>query len=129
MIFPLMYNVSDFLLDQKDHLNRLDALYKKATTEARRIEIQEQREYIYNQGLQALRRYSGQLPDSVRQYYLEDEARPETDQIVQESHDISEMHRKSNRTISCAVVAFLVIVLFLRDFIRIWLTKFFFLQR
>ncbi len=113
MIFPLiiLYSISDFLLDQKASLTKLDKLFKKAKSEDRRTEIREQQEYIFNQGLQALRRHECELPNCIRQYFLGNKPKPETDQIVQESHEICEMHRKINRTISLA--AFLITVLFL----------------
>lgn len=112
-IIPLCYMISDFLLDSKTELDRLNKLYKKASSSESRTEIKEQQGYIFNQGLQALRRHEYELPNCVRQYYLGNGPKPTMDQISQELKNMSGMHRKINRTISYAVVAFLVTVLFL----------------
>jgi len=111
MLFPILYMISDFLIDQKTELARLDKLFKKAESEDRRAEIKEQQEYIFNQGLQALRRHEHEIPSCVWIYYLGKGPRPSMDLVSKELQGIHGMRRKTNRQIAYAVVAFLVTVL------------------
>ena len=82
MIFPfvILYSISDFLMDQKDELVRLDRLYKKRKDS----EIKKQQEYVYRQGLEALSRHREKTPKCVKDYYLGVRKKPEMDQISQE---------------------------------------------
>lgn len=112
MIFPLivLYGIFDFLLGSKAELARLDKLFKKAKSVDRRAEIREQQEYIFNQGLQALRRHEHELPQSVRKYFLNNGPKPTMEQVSQELQKMNYSDSKFNkRTIKGVVVATIVI--------------------
>lgn len=118
MIFPMMYMISDFLLDQKEELDRLDRLYKRAPNAEKKAEIREQREYIYGQGLQALRRHEHELPNCVRQYYLGNSLEPTVDQITQELKKIHGGYKRFPRemvtvTLVILITLFTILAIFL----------------
>lgn len=98
-------------MDQKDELNRLDGLHKKAKTQDRRMEIKEQQEYIFNQGLQALRRHERELPHCVRAYYLGSREKPSMDEISSELQKINYSDYKSDKRVIKGVVIATIIVL------------------
>jgi len=100
-------------MDQKEKLDRLDSLHKKARDSDWRAETQEQREYAYNQGLQALRRHETEIPACVREYYLGNAKKPTMNEI---SFDLQRMNRYSDyktskRIIKVAVIITMVILL------------------
>lgn len=113
MIFPLivLYGIFDFLLDSKAELARLNKLFKKAKSEDRRAEIREQREYVYNQGLQALRRHERELPKCVRDYYLGFRGKPSMDEISSELQQMNYGDDRFNKRIIRAVVIAIITVL------------------
>lgn len=113
--YLINYMISDYLLDQKAELDRLDKLYEKATSEDRRAEIKEQRAYIYNQGLQALRRHKSELPDCVRQYYLFDGPKPTVEQMSRGLKRIHQEHQKPSS--SFLALVWIIIILFILFFL------------
>lgn len=112
------YIITDFLIDQKAELRRLDKLYRKAKTEDRKAEIKEQQTYIYNQGLQAMQRHSYEIPSCVKKYFLGTGSKPSLDMVSQELQNIHGMRRRTNRRVAYFIVASFIIVL---TFIAIFL--------
>lgn len=113
MIFKYLvhYLITDFLIDQKAELRRLKALYRKAQTEDRKAEIKEQMTYIYNQGLQAMKRYSYEIPSCVKNYFLGTGSKPSINLVSKELQSIHGMRRKANRQVTYGIVVFLVVAL------------------
>ena len=107
---PMLYEASDFLMDQKSELDRFDELRKKARTESRKTEIAEQQEYLYNQGLRAINRFSREVPDCVKSYYLGNAKKPSMEKVSQELREITLDYKKINRKISYVVVTALLVL-------------------
>lgn len=114
MILPfiVLYTISDFLMDQKKEIARLERirLHKKKTDPDRYQEIKEQQQYLYNQGLQALRRYEDKVPDSVKTYFLTGKKEPAMGEIAKESKDKRRMNYKLIRIIILASIFVLTIL-------------------
>ena len=108
---PILYTVSNFLMDQKDSLKRLDAK-KRAHNSSKHMEIQEQKEYLYNQGLQALHRHRTKIPTCVRTYYLDNAREPSINEI---NSELRKMNRyrdyKFKRVIRIMVISIFAILL------------------
>lgn len=111
-IIPLLYTVIDFLLDQKREIARLERkrLLKRKTDPGRSLEIKEQQQYLYSQGLQALRRHEDRVPDCVRTHFLADGSRPTIDEIAKELKDKRRMNYKLIRIIVVALIIALTIL-------------------
>ncbi len=111
MIFPIiLYTISDFLLDQKKEIKRLDSLNKKVKNPDRKAELREQKTYLYNQGLQALRRHEDRVPDCVKTHFLVDGPKPTINEIVKEFKDRRRVNYKLIRIIILASIFVLTIL-------------------
>ena len=118
ILLPILYMISDFLMDQKEKLDRLDSLHKKARNSDWRAEISEQRQYAYNQALQALRRHEREIPNCVRGYFLGNSKKPGMDEITSE---LQKMNRYGNykfnkRVIKGVLITVMAILLLLALF-------------
>ena len=111
-MIPILYKINDFLMDQKNELDKFDMLRRKAKTESRKAEIREQQEYLYSQGLQALHRYHREVPPSVKGFYLGNRKKPSTQKISKELEKIVVNYRQINRKVAYITVAILFTILF-----------------
>ena len=68
--YLIKYMVADFLMDQKDRMEQLEA-ERDRTVNERRIKLLElQRQVCYRQGLEALARFELDCPQCVRKWFL-----------------------------------------------------------
>jgi len=82
------YSISDFLIDKKKEIKRLERLYRKSNSQ-NKPEIREQIEYAYRTGLYACNRFRREIPDCVRKYFLGYRKRPAQDEITSEIQEIN----------------------------------------
>jgi len=118
MISPILYTISDFLMDQKEEIKRWERLCRRAGTAEKKTEIEEQKSYAYNQGLQALRRHERELPNCVRRFYLGNGPKPSMAQVSQELQKMNHYsdYKFNRRVIKAAVIATIAILFLLTLF-------------
>ena len=109
----MSYRIYDFLIDQKGELNNLEKELRECKSEERIAEIKRQQTYLYNQGLRAMRRYSRDVPDSIKSYYLGNAEKPSLEKISGELRKIVVDHKTINRNISYIMFAIVFTILFL----------------
>lgn len=114
VIFPISYMISDFLLDQMREIQRLEKLSKKTKDSDKKAELREQKTYLYNQGLQALRRYEGKVPECVKEYFLRNGKKPAIEEIVKEFKDRRRVNYKLIRIVIAALIVLLTILAVIR---------------
>lgn len=112
--------VADYLIDNKKELNRLDGLYNKHSkgndfstrerSKERCIEIKEERQIVYERGLNALSRYATEVPQCVRDYYLKSRPEPTIDEIMNQLQKIHHAHRPVSKRAIYIVMISLVII-------------------
>ena len=83
--FQVKYLLTDFLIDQKKACMRLEKRKIKTGDKYKKEEIQEEINYLYGQGLQALRYNSKVVPQCVKTFYLSGGLEPGLDKINSES--------------------------------------------
>ena len=108
----MSYDIHNFLIDQKCELHNLSVMRKKAKGQSEREEIKRQQTYLYNQGLDAMRRYERELPNCIKAYYLGNAEKPSMEKISAELQKIVVDHKTINRNISYVTVAIIFTILF-----------------
>jgi len=112
--FLVKYMISDFLIDQMEELKKYHTmLERKDLTAKKRAEIKRMQAYLYNQGITAINRYSREVPDCVKSYYLGNKPKPSVSKISKELSEISVHYSKINYKLAYIIVALLVTGLFL----------------
>jgi len=109
----MSYDIHNFLIDQKCELHNLSVMRKKAKGQSEREEIKRQQTYLYNQGLDAMRRYSRETPSCVKSYYLGNKSKPTSQEISKELSEINVNYGKINHRIAYIFVASVMALLFL----------------
>jgi len=108
----MSYKIYDFLLDQKSEIDKIEKELRECKSEERIAEIKGQQTYLYNQGLRAMSRYSRDVPDSIKSYYLGNAEKPSLEKISGELQKIVVDHRTINRNIAYVTVAIIFTILF-----------------
>ena len=112
---PILYLISDYLMDQKDSLNRLDVLHKRTHNSDKRREIQEEKKYLYDQGLRVLHcRHREKIPTCIKAYYLgTTKKKPSMDEINSELRRINRYrdYKLNLRVIRGVVITIMAILL------------------
>ena len=98
--YLLRYMIVDYLLEQKERIEKLEQKLKTTTNEARKPLIKAQIEIYFQQGLEALTWYERDCPKSVRDYFLgHRQDRPDYQEISTEMADRVEIDRNLNSKI------------------------------
>lgn len=109
--YILNYMISDFLLDTRKEMARIDKLSAKTQDIDRRQEFQEQRLYLYNQGLQAMRRNEHRVPECVKDYFLAGGQEPTMDDVMTELKDIHTSSSMGPKKLVYWLIVLIVIIL------------------
>ena len=104
--FPVLYTAVDFLLDQKELVEK----FMKAAKKRRNKKLKELSTYNYELGLQALRRWERQIPECVKLYYLGKTKKPTTEQIISEFQKMDHGDKFIEKAIKGAVIAAITIL-------------------
>lgn len=109
--YILNYMITDFLLDQKKEMARIDKLCGKIENIDRRLELKEHKQYIYNQGLQALRRNEDKIPECVKTFFLLDGPEPTVDEVMTELKGLHTSASIGPKRLGYWLIVIIVIVL------------------
>ena len=69
-IIPMLYTTTDFLIDQKEQIEKLEKQLKKTPNENRRALIKSQIAIYYQEGLEVLARFEHDIPKSTKDYFM-----------------------------------------------------------
>lgn len=78
----ILYTITDFLLDERKEIEKLEKLHKKTRSPERQAEIKEQIQHIYSKGLHACNGYKREIPDCVKEYFLGNREEPTLDEMI-----------------------------------------------
>ena len=77
----ILYTITDFLIDERKEIEKLERLYKKARSPERQAEIKEQIQHTYSKGLHACNGYKREVPNCVKEYFIGSREKPTSDEI------------------------------------------------
>lgn len=107
--FPVLYTAVDFLLDQKELVEK----FMKAAKKRRNKKLKELSTYNYELGLQALRRWERQIPKCVKLYYLGKTKKPTAEEITGGFQGLRNEREEEKRLMEIVKIGVYLIILVL----------------
>lgn len=81
IIMPVYYDVEDFIVESRDEIKRLDALYDREENADLKLMIRKERDYTYKRGLEVIEANKRSVPSCTIKYFKGERDKPTLEEM------------------------------------------------